>query len=411
VNNFFEAAWVIARRDFMATVYSRAFIIFMLAPVLLMAISIFASQAMGRADREAQRSSVALLTDGPTAQALQKARAELAAGTSEFAFPVVRHVESTENVEGQARELISQEEGSYSGVLMGTLERPVLVGPPSAERAFGSELKLMIERARTAQTLATSGSQPAQVALERVETEQSAGSLRNARYTMARVAHILIFTVTLMLATMLVSNFVEEKTSKIIEVLAAAVPLDSIFLGKLLATLAISLVGIALWGGMIVLAYLFIQTVQNWVSVPTEPAIGWLAFAPLLLIYYMMNFMLLGTVFLGIGSQASSVKEVQTISMPLVLAQLAMVALAGMAISGDGGFWMWAAYIFPLSSPMAMIAYAIQSDQIWPHFVALGWQAFWVVLFIRFASTMFRQRVMKSGGKAQLFPRLRPRQG
>lgn len=409
MNNLFEAAWVIARRDFMATVYSRAFILFMLAPLALMAISIFASQAMGRADREAQQLTVALLTDGPTAEALQKARTELASATSEFAFPLLRHVESAENVEAQGRELISQQEGSYSGVLMGTLERPVLIGPPSAERAFGPELKLLIDRARTAQSLAASGAQPDQVALGRIETEQSAGTLRNARYTMSRLAHILIFTITLMLATMLVSNFVEEKTSKIIEVLAAAVPLDSIFLGKLLATLAVSLLGIALWGGMLVLAYFFVQTVQNWVSVPTGPAIGWLPFVALILIYYTMNFMLLGAVFLGVGAQASNVKEVQTISMPLVLGQLAMVFLAGLAISGNGGFWMWVAYIFPLSSPLAMVAYAIQSDQIWPHLVALLWQGLWVVVFIRLASGMFRKRVLKSGGKTEIFPRLRPR--
>lgn len=405
----FEAAWVIARRDFMATVYSRAFILFMLAPVVLMAISIYASQSMGRADREAQKSTVALVTDGPTAEALEKARTELAGGTSEFAFPVLRHVQPAENVEAQARELISQQEGSFSGVLIGTMERPVLVGPASAERAFGPELKLVVERARAAQSLATSGQQPAQVALGRIETEQSAGALRNTRHTMARLAHILVFTITLMLATMLVSNFVEEKTSKIIEVLAAAVPLDAIFLGKLVATLAVSLLGIALWGGMLLLAYFFIQTVQNWVSVPTGPAIGWATFAPLLLIYYTMNFMLLGAVFLGVGAQASSVKEVQTISMPLVLGQLAMVFLAGFAITGDGGFWMWVAYIFPLSSPLAMVSYAIQSDQIWPHLVALVWQAFWVVVFIRFAAGMFRKRVLKSGGKTEFFPRLRPR--
>ena len=59
----------------------------------------------------------------------------------------------------------------------------------------------------------------------------------------------MIFTVTLLLATLLLSTLVEEKTNKVIEVLAAAVPLDAIFLGKLIAMLGISLVGLALWGG------------------------------------------------------------------------------------------------------------------------------------------------------------------
>ena len=52
---------------------------------------------------------------------------------------------------------------------------------------------------------------------------------------------------TMLLAGMLLSNLVEEKSNKIIEVLAAAVPIDAIFLGKLFAMLAVSLVGIAVW--------------------------------------------------------------------------------------------------------------------------------------------------------------------
>ena len=46
---------------------------------------------------------------------------------------------------------------------------------------------------------------------------------------------------------MLLSQLIEEKSNKVIEVLAAAVPVDAIFLGKLFAMLAMSLVGITVW--------------------------------------------------------------------------------------------------------------------------------------------------------------------
>ena len=45
----------------------------------------------------------------------------------------------------------------------------------------------------------------------------------------------------MLLATLLLSNLAEEKPNKVIEVLAAAVPLDAVFLGKLIAMLGISL--------------------------------------------------------------------------------------------------------------------------------------------------------------------------
>jgi ABC-2 type transport system permease protein len=44
----------------------------------------------------------------------------------------------------------------------------------------------------------------------------------------------------MLLAGMVLSNLVEEKGNKIIEVLAAAIPMDAVFLGKLFAMLAVS---------------------------------------------------------------------------------------------------------------------------------------------------------------------------
>ena len=52
---------------------------------------------------------------------------------------------------------------------------------------------------------------------------------------------------------------------------------------------------------------------------------------------------------------------------------------------------------FPFSSPFAMIARAAQEEAVWPHAVALAWQALWVGLSIRFGAALFRKRVMQSG--------------
>ena len=45
---------------------------------------------------------------------------------------------------------------------------------------------------------------------------------------------------------MVLSNLVEEKSNKIIEILAASIPMESVFLGKLVAMLAMALVGITM---------------------------------------------------------------------------------------------------------------------------------------------------------------------
>jgi ABC-2 type transport system permease protein len=44
-----------------------------------------------------------------------------------------------------------------------------------------------------------------------------------------------------------------------------------------------------------------------------------------------------------------------------------------------------------------MLARAAQEPALWPHVVALVWQALWVAMAIRIGARLFRRRVMKSG--------------
>jgi ABC-2 type transport system permease protein len=187
---------------------------------------------------------------------------------------------------------------------------------------------------------------------------------------------------------------IDEKANKIIEVLAAAVPIDAIFLGKLFAMLAMSLLGIAVWAAAGAAA-IAMFTGQSLSSLP-PPAVGWPLFLGLAVIYFMMSYLLLGSVFLGIGGQASTAREVQTLSMPVTMAQVVVFAVAATAVGAPNSPRALAAAIFPLSSPFVMLARAAEQPQVWPHIVAIAWQMLWVAFILRIASRMFRSSVLKS---------------
>jgi ABC-2 type transport system permease protein len=403
--SLFESVWVIARRDFIALVFSRFFIIFLVAPLLMFGVSIFFSMATRAQDRTATQPVVAMVVDGATADALRQTRQRLVASTSEQTFPTLRVVAPAENVAAQAQNLLADEKGNYSAVLSGTLDRPVLTGPRGASDFLGHRMQLLVDESRRTAALDEARAAPPALQLGRVVTEQAVGGLHASRRALAQGSQLLIFFITLMLATLLLSTLVEEKSNKIIEVLAASVPLDAIFLGKLIAMFGISLVGLALWGGMLAIGLtLFLQLVSSVVTMPQiDPAVGWPVFVMLLLLYFTANYMLLGALFLGIGAQASSVREIQTITMPVTMLQLMVLLLAITTVSGAGGLLFWTAYIFPFSSPMSMIAMAAQSPSLWPHLLALAWQVLWMFIIIRIASRMFQKTVLKSGAGGSFF--------
>jgi ABC-2 type transport system permease protein len=223
----------------------------------------------------------------------------------------------------------------------------------------------------------------------------ASGALERDRTDTAQIAQTILFIVTLMMSTMVLSQLIEEKSNKIIEVIAAAIPIDAMFVGKLFAMLSASVLALLVWMGA---GALLIQLVKHGgVQTLPVPAIGWPVFLALAVIYFGMNYLLFGAAFLIIGAQASTAREVQTMSLPATFAQVLLFGFAAKSIGNPDSVWGIAAAVFPLSSPMTMLARAAQEPEIWPHLVAILWQALWVALILRFGAKLFRRTVLKSG--------------
>ena len=128
--SLFEAAWVIARRDFVASVFSRSFILFLLAPLLLFGFALFFGTMADAQDRSAAQPVVAVVADSATADAL--ARGARAAGRRRRRSRASRSCATSRRPRmsrSRRRRLLADEDGGYSAVLSGTLDRPVLTGP------------------------------------------------------------------------------------------------------------------------------------------------------------------------------------------------------------------------------------------------------------------------------------------
>jgi ABC-2 type transport system permease protein len=102
-----------------------------------------------------------------------------------------------------------------------------------------------------------------------------------------------------------------------------------------------------------------------------------------------------------IGAQASTVREVQTLSMPATFAQVIVFGFAATAVGQPNSAEALIAAVFPLSSPLVMLARAAQQPELWPHLLALAWQTFWVVFILRIGARLFRKTVLKSGPRAK----------
>jgi ABC-2 type transport system permease protein len=287
--------------------------------------------------------------------------------------------------------LLASTDPPIRAVLSGGLDHPHLTGPIAGDGATTNQLRLLIANAKV--------SPAAEPALPVTRVQASSGSLSNDRAVTAQIAQTLLFVLTILLSGMLLSQLIEEKSNKIIEVIAAAVPIDAMFVGKLFAMLAASVTGLVVW---VSAGALLVQMIKHGgVATLPPPAVGWAGFLALTIIYFAMNYLLLGAAFLTIGAQASTAREVQTMSMPVTFGQMLLLLLASTAIGAPNSAEGLAAAVFPLSSPLTMLARAAERPEWWPHVVAILWQALWVALILRMGSQLFRKTVLKSGPRTR----------
>ncbi len=391
-----EAAWVIARRDFVAVLFSRAFLFFLLGPLFPVIVGGLAGSIGGEVQRDAVSYEVGVAMS-PTDTAAMVAAGERLAPQLPFALPRLQPVpEAAGDPAFDAQAFMEARQGNYAAILTGTPQSPVLVGTEGQIARWQGPVSLIAGHALAAEPAAFP-----EVSATPVAT--SAADERTTRIQTAQIAQMLLFLLTMLLAGMVLSNLVEEKANKIIEILAAAIPMDAVFMGKLFAMLGVSFVGITVWGlaGFALFggAGEVITRVTGFdITNLPAPAVGWPLFVLLGILYFAMAYLLLGALFLTIGSMATSVREVQTLSMPVTMLQLMVFFLAAYTINQPGSAMEMVAMAFPLSSPFAMLARAAMEPQLWTHALALAWQALAVVGIVKAGSLLFRKRVMKSGG-------------
>ena len=382
-----RSSYVIGRRDFAATVLSKAFIFFLIGPLFPVLLGALFGGIGARVATQAEQPRVAVVASEADFAKLETARDQLAGAMGSRAAIDLIHVPPEADVERQRRELLASKQRPVLAVLSGGIDKPHLTGAIDVNGTTAGQVGLLLSAARAPRDSASR--------LEVTTTQRSTGSVTRTQAITAQIGQMILFFLTIILAGMTLSQLIEEKSNKVIEVLAAAVPIEAIFLGKLFAMLAASIVGIFVWVlvGVVVVSLL----VEGGTQALPIPAVGSPMFLALLVLYFAMNYLLLGSVFLSIGAQASTVREVQTLSMPVTVAQVLIFGFAALAVGFPDTPLAIAGAVFPLSSPLVMVARAAERPELWPHLLAVLWQGLWVGLIVIGSARLFRRTVLKSG--------------
>ncbi len=155
----------------------------------------------------------------------------------------------------------------------------------------------------------------------------------------------LMFLGILMAAQHMLTSIIEEKSSRVIEVLLSAVSPFELLGGKILGLAGIGLTVMGLWAGA---AY----AAARWQGLAIEVGGGLVVY---FVIYYILGFVFFSALLAGLGSICNSLKEAQSLMMPVTLIFIVpLLSWLNMAKHPDDAFARIMSFVPPLT-PLVMI--------------------------------------------------------
>jgi ABC-2 type transport system permease protein len=193
------------------------------------------------------------------------------------------------------------------------------------------------------------------------EKVQSEGQ-RVARMMVPFAFMYLIFIGIVGMGQHMISSIIEEKNSRIIEMLLSAVSPFELMAGKILGLAGVGLSVMILWG---VAAY----AAATWRGINVDIGLDLVAYG---LIYYVFGFILFSAILAGVGSVCNTIKETQSLMMPITMIfVIPLVAWPQLARDPNGSLARVLSYV-PPTTPMLMVLRLASSPDIWWGEIALS---------------------------------------
>lgn len=383
---------LIARREVSTRLFTKGNIWSMvIMVVIIVAAVVVGSILIGNDDGEEPQPVVAVEELAPLGEALVPA--------AESAGEPVR-IESVGSPE-EARTQV--ESGDAVAGLVGSVDAPELLTGEDTPNVFEGLVQGAAGQATLDQAIADLGGDPAavqeQVAQATVTVTQvgEEGGFDVAAYLISFVILGLLFYLIVQTGTQIATGVVEEKTSRIVEILLATIRPWQLLTGKILG---IGLVGFIQVGVMVGAGLIaaFATGLLEGVEVPIGGALGWSA------LWLLLGFLLFAALWGGAAALVSRQEEIGQVTTPLLIVLFIPFYATLFVVTNDpGGTLAQVLTYVPFSAPFAApVRFAYGEIGAAEMLIAVAITLGTAVVLTLLAGRVYERGVLHTGGRLRL---------
>lgn len=401
----------IIRRELLTRIRTRGFVIFTLLIPAIAAGALFLEFQAVRANRVGSASIAVVDLTGRILPQLQQA------GGSGFTWQAVEATPATLAATEAAlrQQVLDHDADGYLVIPADALRsgradyfaRNASVGGTTL--ALQNRLRQAVNRAR----LQAEGVAPQQLAaldgnftLHRVRLSRTGNEAdTGGTGTVAIALSFILYFFLIMYGVVVMKSVTEEKTSRISEVLLAAVDPFSLMLGKILGVVATALVQLGIWALAFALASGYALAMAQAAGSDLLQRIPHISLGLLLafLIFFLLGFLLYASLYAAIGAMVSNDQEAQQTQMPVSLLLVAAIFLALQVMANPGSLTSVILSLIPFFAPVVMVMrIAVASPPLWQVLLSMVLCAATFLALTKVTAKIYRVGILMTGKRPNL---------
>jgi ABC-2 type transport system permease protein len=224
--------------------------------------------------------------------------------------------------------------------------------------------------------------------------DESTGEGNAGARTFAFFGVIFLFISIVTYGQWILIGVIEEKSSRVVEVVLGAVRSHHLLAGKVLG------IGVLGLGQLIVVGAVALVLIQQSSTFELPSAAGTAAIA--VVIWFLLGFAFYATAYAATGSLVSRQEEAQNAAFPLTMLLMAGYFIASFSFTGDNPV-LRIASLLPPTAPMTMpLRMAAGDAQVWEVTLSLTLMVVVTWLLIRLAGRIYAGGLLRAGGRIKI---------
>ena len=243
------------------------------------------------------------------------------------------------------------------------------------------------------------------IELESVKAGAKGGpqSDSNAAFALVFGIGFVMYLAILMYGQIVLGAVIEEKETRIAEILFSSVRPFALMMGKLVGVSLVALTQLAIWGiAFSVFAVYGVGVLVSQgmrASIPDIPFLHFIYFG----LFFLLGFFIYATIYALVGSMVTTAQEGGQLAMPIILILVVSFYLfLPVSRSPDSPFSFWVSMI-PFSAPVAMVVRIVtQTPPFWQIALSLliGFSTVFVIMWV--AARIYRVGMLMYGKRASI---------